>query len=265
MRHRSSRPLLDLLLGRGSTRSLRRRAVLAVAAVATSGTVAAVALTGHDAGHRPAGGGTTTAAEGPPTTAAPSAATPDLSRSVRPSRAAERLARPHPAAATPTGGSSPTGGLTSPLTRLPVPSLAPSLVPAPAGHPSGAAPRASSQPSGTTGRQSAAAPTPSGSGGSPSPSTPSLPPVDGTAPQTVLTTLSGDLHDWTVAVSADEPATFECALDGSGYRPCAATTTFGNLGGGVHTLLARATDTAGNTDPTPAALTVRLTGLDVAR
>jgi hypothetical protein len=89
--------------------------------------------------------------------------------------------------------------------------------------------------------------------------------VDGTAPQTVLSTLSGDVHSWTVAVSADEPATFECALDGSGYRPCSATTTFHNLGGGVHTLLARATDMAGNTDPTPATLTVKLTGLGVVR
>jgi hypothetical protein len=67
-------------------------------------------------------------------------------------------------------------------------------------------------------------------------------------------------RSWTVAVSADEPASFVCSLDGGSYQPCGATTTFSDLDSGWHTLTVRATDQAGNTDPSPAQLSVKVTG-----
>jgi hypothetical protein len=63
-----------------------------------------------------------------------------------------------------------------------------------------------------------------------------------------------------LALAADEPASFTCSLDGGAYQPCAETATFPDLDGGKHTLAARATDEAGNTDPTPVLLTTTVTG-----
>lgn len=57
----------------------------------------------------------------------------------------------------------------------------------------------------------------------------------------------------TFAFEADEsPATFECQLDGGSFVPCVSPSTFTGLADGAHELLVRATDPAGNTDPTPA-------------
>src|SRR5262249_25583373 len=62
--------------------------------------------------------------------------------------------------------------------------------------------------------------------------------------------------------SASEPgATFECRLDNlTEFKPCPASGFTQALEGGRHTFEVRATDAAGNTDPTPAArtFTVRL-------
>ncbi|WP_308189679.1 PKD domain-containing protein [Nocardioides sp. cx-169] len=58
--------------------------------------------------------------------------------------------------------------------------------------------------------------------------------------------------------SSEAGETFECSLDGSVYRPCAATVTLRNLRDGVHRMRVRATDAAGNTDATPAAHTWRV-------
>lgn len=49
--------------------------------------------------------------------------------------------------------------------------------------------------------------------------------------------------------------TFECSLDGQGYQPCGATVSYSRLGKGLHVFAARATDTDGDTDPTPVVLT----------
>jgi hypothetical protein len=55
-------------------------------------------------------------------------------------------------------------------------------------------------------------------------------------------------------VSADEPATYQCSLDGGSFEACGASTTFSGLDRGRHRLTVRAVDGAGNTDPTPAEL-----------
>jgi hypothetical protein len=65
---------------------------------------------------------------------------------------------------------------------------------------------------------------------------------------------------WTVLLGADEPATFACSLDGGPFLPCLATAVFTGLTRGTHTLAARATDLAGNTDPTPVQLTAKVHG-----
>ncbi|MFP2913752.1 hypothetical protein ACLESD_53985, partial [Pyxidicoccus sp. 3LFB2] len=47
-----------------------------------------------------------------------------------------------------------------------------------------------------------------------------------------------------------------CSLDGSAFNPCEAQYT--GLGEGTHTLVARAQDTAGNVDPSPASRSWRV-------
>ena len=52
--------------------------------------------------------------------------------------------------------------------------------------------------------------------------------------------------------SANEPATFTCSLDEAAYTSCGSPLRYLDLAAGWHTLAVRATDAAGNTDPTPA-------------
>lgn len=52
--------------------------------------------------------------------------------------------------------------------------------------------------------------------------------------------------------STESGSTFECSLDGAAFGPCASPKKFGGLSQGRHTFRVRATDAAGNTDPTPA-------------
>src|SRR4029079_596297 len=54
------------------------------------------------------------------------------------------------------------------------------------------------------------------------------------------------------AFRASEPATYECSLDGAAYAACESAPTFDGLPSRNHTLLVRAVDLVGNTDPTPA-------------
>ncbi len=84
--------------------------------------------------------------------------------------------------------------------------------------------------------------------------------VDSRPPRTTASTVSSAGRSWQVRLGADEPASFACSLDGAGYAPCQGSTTFGGLKPGRHTLAVRATDTSGNTDPTPARLTTQVTG-----
>ena len=78
--------------------------------------------------------------------------------------------------------------------------------------------------------------------------------IDLTPPQTTLTrtgpTPSSDVVSFDL--SSDEAASFECNLDDAGWTACNTSYTTPYLADGTHVLLARATDTAGNVDPTPA-------------
>lgn len=59
--------------------------------------------------------------------------------------------------------------------------------------------------------------------------------------------------DATFAFSATEAnSTFECSLDGAPFAPCESGVTYTGLSEGSHTFQVRATNEAGNTDPTPA-------------
>lgn len=84
------------------------------------------------------------------------------------------------------------------------------------------------------------------------------PATDTQAPDTVIETAPSERGPATTAeftFSANEPAGFECALDGGGFTPCATPATYEGLPQGEHTFEVRATDLAGNVDLTPAAYT----------
>jgi hypothetical protein len=52
--------------------------------------------------------------------------------------------------------------------------------------------------------------------------------------------------------SSEANSSFECSLDSGPWGDCASPASYGSLGAGSHTFLARATDAAGNTDASPA-------------
>lgn len=52
--------------------------------------------------------------------------------------------------------------------------------------------------------------------------------------------------------STETGSTFECSIDGGAYSPCSSPVTYGGLADGEHVFAVRATDPAGNVDPTPA-------------
>jgi hypothetical protein len=81
--------------------------------------------------------------------------------------------------------------------------------------------------------------------------------VDTTAPETGLTVFqtgapfasgSATLNPF----SNESSVSFQCAVDGGGFFPCASGHVVGGLAGGAHSARARAIDGAGNVDPTPA-------------
>lgn len=82
---------------------------------------------------------------------------------------------------------------------------------------------------------------------------------DSTPPETTL--LQGPAPGATIgdptptfAFSASEPgSTFACRVDAAPLAPCASPATSAPLAAGAHTFEVRATDLAGNVDPTPAA------------
>jgi uncharacterized repeat protein (TIGR01451 family) len=59
--------------------------------------------------------------------------------------------------------------------------------------------------------------------------------------------------------SPDPSATFECSLDGAPFAPCTDPAVFNNLAEGAHQLSARAKDSDGTVDPTPATYTWTVT------
>ncbi|HEX6024902.1 MAG TPA: Ig-like domain-containing protein, partial [Solirubrobacter sp.] len=97
--------------------------------------------------------------------------------------------------------------------------------------------------------------------------------VDADAPETRITGGPADNGETgeatpTIAYASEPGATFECRLDNTRkrdvdtneFKPCPAGAFSATLAGGRHTFEVRATDAAGNTDPTPASrtFTVRL-------
>ncbi|QNG38585.1 hypothetical protein F1C76_20370 [Geodermatophilaceae bacterium NBWT11] len=84
---------------------------------------------------------------------------------------------------------------------------------------------------------------------------------DTTAPRTTLDPGPADGstdRTPTFSFSADEDATFQCSLDGGTPFPCTSPHTAPLLTPGQHTFTVRATDTAGNTEPSPATVTFTL-------
>jgi hypothetical protein len=80
--------------------------------------------------------------------------------------------------------------------------------------------------------------------------------IDRVAPSTTITDRP-PLADNSVVVvfgfeSDEENVAFDCAVDGGNFLPCASGDEIGPLGDGAHSFSVRATDRAGNPDPTPA-------------
>jgi large repetitive protein len=79
--------------------------------------------------------------------------------------------------------------------------------------------------------------------------------VDTTAPETTIDSSPSPATKSTTATfafSSETDATFECKLDNEAFEDCTSPKDYTSLSDGEHTFEVRATDTAGNTDPTPA-------------
>jgi hypothetical protein len=133
---------------------------------------------------------------------------------------------------------------------------------------------------GETGTPARKTPTPSGAGPTPPLQTPGLPSVgtgtptpdesprqstsptlqDRTPPDTSLAQRVRDGDLAVFSLSASEPASFSCSLDGGAYRSCDSVARFSGLEPGWHTLAVRAIDDSGNADPTPATVRWLATG-----
>ena len=83
--------------------------------------------------------------------------------------------------------------------------------------------------------------------------------IDSSTPQTTINSGPADPSSNATATftfSAGEPSsTFACQLDGGGFSACTSPKSYSGLTDGSHTFQVRATDPAGNTDPTPATFT----------
>jgi hypothetical protein len=75
---------------------------------------------------------------------------------------------------------------------------------------------------------------------------------EGGAPETSVSARFPGPDGAVFSFSADEPASYACSLDGAAYTPCDSPTSFSGLHPGWHVFAVRATDEAGNADPTPA-------------
>ncbi len=80
--------------------------------------------------------------------------------------------------------------------------------------------------------------------------------VDTVPPDTTITSAPPDPSGTSSATfeftSTETGSTFDCELDGSGYSNCTSPKSYAGLPDGTHTFNVRATDQAGNTDPSPA-------------
>jgi hypothetical protein len=82
--------------------------------------------------------------------------------------------------------------------------------------------------------------------------------VDTVAPDTAISSGPAAQSNIGAAIfaftSTEGGAGFTCSLDGSAFASCVSPTTYGSLANGTHVFRVRATDGAGNTDSSPAAL-----------
>ena len=79
--------------------------------------------------------------------------------------------------------------------------------------------------------------------------------VDTVPPETTITgapASTSDSSDASFEFTASEPSTFECSIDSGPFSACTSPTDYSGLAEGPHNFEVRATDAAGNTDPTPA-------------
>ena len=88
-------------------------------------------------------------------------------------------------------------------------------------------------------------------------------PADVTPPQTTITSgPNGNVKTTSVTfafVSSEEGSTFQCKLDAGAFASCTSPKTYSGLAAGGHTFQVRASDLAGNTDPTPATRSFKVT------
>jgi hypothetical protein len=92
----------------------------------------------------------------------------------------------------------------------------------------------------------------------PSPASYSWTVVDTTPPETTITdgpTGTVSTTSATFSFTATEAATFACSLDNAAAAPCTSPQAYSDLAAGTHTFSVAATDSAGNTDATPASRT----------
>ena len=82
---------------------------------------------------------------------------------------------------------------------------------------------------------------------------------DTTAPNTTITDQPSNPSNSSSASfsfeSTETGSTFECQIDGGGFSSCTSSESYTGLADGSHTFEIRATDAAGNTDPTAASYT----------
>ena len=87
--------------------------------------------------------------------------------------------------------------------------------------------------------------------------------VDTIVPNSTITSAPSNPSSSTSASfsfsSTDSNSTFQCQMDNGGYQSCTSPKTYTNLSVGSHTFYVKATDAAGNTDPTPASYTWTIT------
>jgi hypothetical protein len=83
--------------------------------------------------------------------------------------------------------------------------------------------------------------------------------VDTTPPDTTITAAPPAISVSSSAsfsfTATKAGSTFACRLDASAFAPCVSPKSYSGLAFGSHTFQVRATDPAGNTDPTPASYT----------